>query len=55
MYMNGTVRSWIHYIGLRSKENTQKEHRDIADEIKSIFTQQFPNISEALEWTKKES
>ena len=55
MYMNGTVRSWIHYIGLRAKENTQKEHRDIANEIKSIFTQQFPNISEALEWTKKES
>ena len=54
MYMNGTVRSWIHYIGLRTKENTQKEHRDIANEIKSIFTQQFPNISEALEWTEKE-
>ena len=54
MYMNGTVRSWIHYIGLRAKENTQKEHRDIANEIKSIFTQQFPNISEALEWTKKQ-
>ena len=54
MYMNGTVRSWIHYISLRTEENTQKEHRDIANEIKSIFTQQFPNISEALEWTKKQ-
>jgi thymidylate synthase (FAD) len=55
MYMNGTVRSWIHYIELRAKENTQKEHRDIANKIKSIFSQQFPNISEALGWTKKES
>jgi len=54
MYMNGTVRSWIHYINLRTEENTQKEHRDVANKIKSIFVQQFPNISEALEWTKKQ-
>jgi len=53
MYMNGTVRSWIHYINLRAEENTQKEHRDIANAIKDIFTQQFPNTSEALEWAKK--
>jgi len=50
MYMNGTVRSWIHYIQLRTEENTQKEHRDIANAIKNIFTKQFPNTSEALEW-----
>ena len=50
MYMNGTVRSWIHYIDLRTEENTQKEHRDIANAIKDIFIQQFPNVSEALEW-----
>jgi len=50
MYMNGTVRSWIHYINLRTEENTQKEHRDIANEIKSIFVKEFPNISEALGW-----
>ena len=50
MYMNGTVRSWIHYINLRAEENTQKEHREIAEEIKSIFTEQFPTVSEALDW-----
>ena len=50
MYMNGTVRSWIHYINLRTEENTQKEHREIAKAIKLIFIKQFPNVSEALEW-----
>ena len=50
MYMNGTVRSWIHYINLRTEENTQKEHRDIANEIKKIFIDNFPDTSEALEW-----
>ena len=50
MYMNGTVRSWIHYISLRTEENTQKEHRDIANEIRKIFIDNFPNVSEALEW-----
>jgi len=50
MYMNGTVRSWVHYIDLRTEENTQKEHREVAEEIKKIFIQQFPNVSEALEW-----
>ena len=52
MYMNGTVRSWIHYINLRTEENTQKEHRDIANKIKEIFIEQFPNVSEALEWNE---
>ena len=50
MYMNGTVRSWIHYIDLRTEENTQKEHRDIANKIKEVFISNFPNTSEALEW-----
>tara|TARA_Y100000310_G_scaffold80480_1_gene77128 strand:- start:1205 stop:1885 length:681 start_codon:yes stop_codon:yes gene_type:complete len=50
MYMNGTVRSWIHYINLRTEENTQKEHRDVANAVKNIFIKQFPNISKALEW-----
>lgn len=53
MYMNGTVRSWIHYIQLRTEENTQKEHRDIASAIKDIFIDQFPDTSGALEWKKK--
>ena len=52
MYMNGSVRSWVHYINLRTEENTQKEHRDVANEVKKIFLQQFPQISEALGWTE---
>jgi len=50
LYMTGNVRSWIHYIELRTESNTQKEHRDIALEIKDIFLQNFPVISEALNW-----
>lgn len=50
LYMSGSIRSWIHYIELRSTEDTQKEHRQIALQIKEIFKQKFPNISKALEW-----
>jgi len=50
MYMKGSVRSWIHYLELRCSPDTQKEHRLIAESIKSIFVNQFPNISEALNW-----
>ncbi len=52
MYMNGNVRSWVHYINLRTEENTQKEHREVANEVKKIFIQQFPQISEALGWVE---
>lgn len=52
MYMNGTVRSWIHYIELRTHESTQKEHRDIANEIKGIFSQHLPIITDALGWSE---
>ena len=51
MYMQGSIRSWIHYIDLRSQQNTQKEHRDIAEACRQIFIEEFPNISVALEWT----
>lgn len=50
MYMNGTLRSWAHYIDLRSANGTQKEHQDIALAVKAIFCEQFPNIAKALEW-----
>ena len=50
IYMSGSVRSWVHYIDLRSGHGTQKEHMDIANACKSIFTEQFPTVSEALEW-----
>ena len=50
IYMTGSCRSWIHYINLRSAHGTQKEHMDIANECKRLFTEQFPAVSEALEW-----
>ncbi len=50
LYMHGTVRSWIHYIQLRTTPGTQKEHRDIALEIKDLFCAQFPDLGKALEW-----
>ena len=50
IYMSGSVRSWIHYINLRSAHGTQKEHMDIANQCRDIFVEQFPTVSEALEW-----
>ena len=50
MYMSGSVRSWIHYIDIRSGVETQLEHRLIAEDCKKIFIDQFPNIAEAMEW-----
>jgi thymidylate synthase (FAD) len=48
LYMTGSVRSWVHYIDLRSANGTQKEHMDIANGCKDIFSEQFPNVSKAL-------
>ena len=48
--MTGSLRSWIHYIDLRSANGTQKEHMDIANECKRLFTEQFPIIGGALDW-----
>jgi thymidylate synthase (FAD) len=50
IYMSGTIRSWIHFLQIRTKENTQKEHRDVALRIREIFVDKFPNVSEALDW-----
>jgi len=50
LYMTGSVRSWIHYIDLRSAHGTQKEHMDVVAECRKIFVEQFPIVSEALEW-----
>ena len=52
LYMTGSVRSWIHYIDLRSANGTQKEHMDIALGAKEIFCEQFPAVAEAMEWTE---
>ena len=50
LYMTGSCRSWVHYINLRSAHGTQKEHMEIADAWRKVFTEQFPSVSEALEW-----
>ena len=50
LYMTGSVRSWIHYINLRSAHGTQKEHMEIAENCRSIFNEQFPIVAEALGW-----
>ncbi len=50
IYMTGSVRSWVHYIELRSANGTQKEHMEIAQMCKEIFATQFPTVAEALEW-----
>ena len=50
IYMTGSCRSWIHYINLRSAHGTQKEHMVIAEGCRKVFTEQFPAVSEALEW-----
>ena len=51
LYMTGSCRSWIHYINLRSAHGTQKEHMDVVEKARSIFVEQFPSVSEALDWT----
>lgn len=55
LYMSGTIRSWIHYINLRSSHGTQKEHMDIANSVKDIFIQQLPVVSKSLEWTNDQA
>lgn len=50
MYMTGNVRSWIHYLELRAGPETQLEHRHIANGIKVMFVESFPNTSKALGW-----
>ena len=51
LYMSGSVRSWIHYIDLRSGHGTQQEHKEVAEHIRDIFVGEFPIISQALGWT----
>lgn len=52
LYMNGTVRSWIHYLEQRCDGHAQKEHRLVAEEIKKLFITNFPQTSAALEFKK---
>lgn len=50
LYMNGTIRSWIHYLNLRCGNGTQLEHIEIANKVKEIFKAELPVVAEALEW-----
>lgn len=50
LYMCGSARSWIHYLELRCANGTQKEHKDIAEGIKRIFSEEFPDVATALGW-----
>lgn len=50
MYMNGTLRSWIHYCDLRCGNGTQLEHRKIAEGCKKLIIEQFPAVAGALEY-----
>ena len=48
LYMSGTVRSWLHYCDLRCANGTQEEHKQIADSVKEILTEQLPTIAHAM-------
>ena len=49
MYMNGTLRSWVHYIELRSANGTQKEHIEVAQACAQVITKVFPLINEFVQ------
>jgi thymidylate synthase (FAD) len=48
LYMSGTIRSWIHYLQVRCGEETQLEHREVAEQIKSILLWELPALKELL-------
>ena len=54
LFMSGTLRSWMHYIDLRTANGTQQEHKEIADACKVIFTKQFHIISQSM-WPNEKS
>ena len=51
MYMNGTIRSWLHYCDLRTGNGTQKEHALIAAQVQDLLYEHLPNVCEAM-WIK---
>jgi thymidylate synthase (FAD) len=53
LYMNGTIRSWLHYVDLRTSNGTQKEHALIAAQIQDLLYQHLPNVCEAM-WNKSQ-
>ena len=48
LYMNGTLRSWLHYTDLRCANGTQMEHKQVADGVKQIIKEQFPTVYRAM-------
>ena len=48
MHINGTLRSWIHYFDVRCGDDTQKEHRELAQAIRDLVFEQYPSVKEAL-------
>ena len=53
LYMNGTIRSWLHYCDLRTSNGTQREHAQIAAQVQDLLYQFLPNVSEAM-WNKND-
>jgi thymidylate synthase (FAD) len=53
LYMSGTLRSFLHYVAVRTDPSTQLEHRLIAEGVKDILLHKFPITSEAMGWTKQ--
>jgi thymidylate synthase (FAD) len=51
IYMNGTIRSWLHYCDLRTANGTQREHAQIAGQVQDILYQHLPNVCEAM-WNR---
>jgi thymidylate synthase (FAD) len=54
LYMNGTLRSWLHYCDLRCANGTQKEHKQIADAVKELIATEFPQVYAAM-WSPVDS
>ena len=48
LYMNGTLRSWLHYVDIRCDKATQKEHREVAEKCRDELTKLFPNVMSAV-------
>jgi len=46
MYMNGTLRSWLHYVAIRCDAATQKEHRDVAEQCRDMIFAEFPSLKD---------
>jgi thymidylate synthase (FAD) len=50
IYMTGTIRSFLHYVDVRCDKSTQLEHREIAEQIKTVLFDYIPNVAEAMNW-----